>query len=173
MYLNQSCTTSLNLYCPSTGNSSGLCSCQPLYYYVDAVTGCVAKNSYLVACTSLSMCRTDLGLYCLSGVCNCLTYYYWSYASGMCSMFIFLKLISSYFIKRGWFVWINSKFQDATSKYLDNCTNPNAPCDPTLYLQCNTSNVPNVCMCQSGRFWYDSSCGKYSRKIPFRFISQL
>ena len=98
MYLNQSCTTSLNLYCPSTGNSSGLCSCQPLYYYVDAVTGCVAKNSYLVDCTSLSMCRTDLGLYCISDVCNCLTYYYWSYASGMCSMFIFLDDISFSFI---------------------------------------------------------------------------
>ena len=89
MYLNQSCTTALNLYCPSTGNSSGVCSCQPLYYYVDAVTGCVAKNSYQGVCTSTPMCRTDLGLYCISGQCSCLTYYYWSYASGMCSMYYF------------------------------------------------------------------------------------
>ena len=88
MYMNVSCSTALNLYCPSTGNSSGVCSCQPYYYYASSTLGCVSKTSYLVACTSSSSCRSDLGLYCISGVCQCQTYYYWSYASLMCSKLI-------------------------------------------------------------------------------------
>ena len=84
--MNASCSTQKNLYCSSTGDTAGRCSCNPTYYYDTVSSSCIVKKTNDAACTVSNECRSDLGLRCGgASLCACATGYYWSYISYMCS----------------------------------------------------------------------------------------
>ena len=49
------------------------CSCATLQYYNSASKKCTAHVSFGVACAQTDACRSDLGLICQNGVCQCNT----------------------------------------------------------------------------------------------------
>jgi hypothetical protein len=85
---NSSCLASKLLHCAKTGSAAGYCICQKFYYYDTILLICRQQKLNGISCSSTSQCRTDLGLSCISGSCQCTSSkMYWSSSLANCSNF--------------------------------------------------------------------------------------
>lgn len=76
---NQSCSSTSSSYMCKTltegticsGSNPYKCSCPTLQYYNFTIKQCTSQLSNSISCSQTDACRTDLGLSCQSGVCQC------------------------------------------------------------------------------------------------------
>jgi hypothetical protein len=78
-----SCTTGQTFQCQDYNLLSCIssqCQCGSLFYWSSSSNYCVAQQSYLGSCTSITQCvaAVGVGLSCQSGQCLCSTGYHWN-----------------------------------------------------------------------------------------------
>ena len=78
------CSTQQNLICATSGQLAGLCSCQTNFYFNALALQCEAQKLNSDECTSITECRSDLGLNCINNICQCSSEHFWSTASVSC-----------------------------------------------------------------------------------------
>jgi hypothetical protein len=118
---NETCTFDFeclgNMTCISSNNA---CNCPSNYYFNESILSCVPKTQNNTVCFTDWTCRTDLGLSCQAGLCQC-------------SLLQF---------------WYQNKCSDPLNYSNAGCTS-DSHCLSSLGLICNGYSANNPCNCPS------------------------